>query len=396
MKTEKTGRSPWLKAFAIGAIVLCILSIWMPWLSFGVETDRGMIDLDTICEQDFGQTLQDFAEESWQGWDDDFGYIEDSTIRKQFRDINDGRLECLQIVSDSMMTQSETARFFTKSTVILAQARSLAAKERAGQETIPFEDMDNPEILLEYFGCHNFWIALPGHSALVLAIASWLLLAALVVVGIYSICMVAADKRGLIWLEAVLYGVALLAYGCFALVMNQAISERLTEYAALVGHSIQPFHVSLLPVIIFLCLFGSTVAEFKAPRRVVPEHDWVCTCGVRNPETAGFCASCGNPRGGRTLPQTWVCACGCENGEENRFCSHCGKPRFAYVEPEVNYCRVCGKEIPLGQELCDACRTAKCRGGSTSSTGSLKFNFGGEKKKKAEIPSGFKPPEELG
>ena len=61
MKTEKTGRSPWLKAFAIGAIALCILSIWVPWLSFGVKTDRGMIDLDTICEQDFGQTLQDFA-----------------------------------------------------------------------------------------------------------------------------------------------------------------------------------------------------------------------------------------------------------------------------------------------------------------------------------------------
>ena len=209
MKTAK--RNPWLKAFAIGAIVLCILSIWMPWLSFGVKTDRGMIDLDTICEQDLGLTLQEYAEEDWQGWDDGFGYIEDSTIRKQFRDINDGRLECFQIVSDSMMTQIETARFFTKSAVILAQARSLAAKERAGQETITYEDMDDPAILLEYFGCYIFWATLPGHSALVLAIASWLLLAALVVVGIYSICMVMADKRGLIWLEAVLYGVVLLA-----------------------------------------------------------------------------------------------------------------------------------------------------------------------------------------
>lgn len=396
MKTEKIGRSPWLKAFAIGATVLCILSIWMPWLSFGVKTDRGMIDLDTICEQDLGLTFQEYAEEDWQGWDDGFGYIEDSTIRKQFRDINDGRLECFQIVSDSMMTQIETARFFTKSAVILAQARSLAAKERAGQETITYEDMDDPAILLEYFGCYIFWATLPGHSALVLAIASWLLLAALVVVGIYSICMVMADKRGLIWLEAVLYGVVLLAYGGFALVMNQAISERLTEYAALVGHSIRPFHVSLLPVIIFLCLIGSTVAEFKASKRVVPKRDWVCTCGVRNPETAGFCASCGTPRGGSVVAKTWICACGCKNGEENRFCTKCGNPRFAVVEPRVSHCQKCGKEIPLGQELCNACRAAKHGGGNTSSTGSLKFNFGGEKKKKTEIPDGFKPPEELG
>ena len=43
MKTEKTGRSPWLKAFAIGAIAMSILSNFLPYLKIGLKTDRKKI-----------------------------------------------------------------------------------------------------------------------------------------------------------------------------------------------------------------------------------------------------------------------------------------------------------------------------------------------------------------
>lgn len=393
MKTAK--RNPWLKAFAIGAIVLCILSIWMPWLSFGVRTDHGDIDLNSIVEQDSGMSISDSISQAEAEIGEIDTYLGSVQIVKQVKEMATALIEISSSVEDSQLTPWETACVFAYGGKLLSNATAVVKSAQSGLNLLGLEDVSD---VLDFVGLGSVKESLSGMNTSLsfLTIVGWLFLTALVVVGIYSICMVMADKRGLIWLEAVLYGVVLLAYGGFALVMNQAISERLTEYASLVGHSIRPFHVSLLPVFIFLCLVGSTVAEFKASKRVVPERDWVCTCGVRNPETAGFCASCGTPRGGSVVAKTWICACGCKNGEENRFCTKCGNPRFAVVEPRVSHCQECGKEIPLGQELCNACRAAKYGGGSTSSTGSLKFNFGGEKKKKTEIPDGFKPPEELG
>ncbi len=380
MKTEKTGRSPWLKAFAIGAIVLCILSIWMPWLSFGVETDRGDIDLNSIVEQNNGMSISDSVSQAEAEIDEIDTYLGSVQIVKQIKGMATALTEISLSFEDSQLTPWETACCFGYGGKLLSNAGAVVKSAQSGLDFLGLGDVSD---VLDFVGFGSIKENLSGMntSLCFLAIVSWLLLAALVVVGIYSICMVAADKRGLIWLEAVLYGVVLLAYGGFALVMNQAISARLTEYVSLVGHSIRPFHISLLSVIIFLCLIGGAVAERIAPVKVVPKRGWVCTCGVRNPETAAFCATCGNPRDGRTSPKTWVCACGCENGEENRFCTKCGNPRFS--KPKVSHCQKCGREIPLGQELCDACRAASYGGGNTGSTGSLKLNLGGEKKKEA-------------
>lgn len=389
MKTEKTGRSPWLKAFAIGAIVLCILSLLMPWISFGVKTDRGNIDLDSMMEQSSNMSMKETVRLLQEALDEICGRIDSPEVSSQLRAVGSELIDCIGYLTDSRLTPVETAQLCYKYGKLFDQTQSLVESAQPTLRNLGIEDAND---LLEIMGYGSIEEKMPMVKAL--AAASWLLLAALVVVGIYSICMAAADKRSLIWLEAVLYGVVLLAYGGFALVMNQAISVRLTEYVSLVGHSIRPFHISLLPVIIFLCLIGSAVAERVAPAHVVPKRGWVCTCGVRNPETAGFCTACGNPRGGRTSPKTWVCACGCENGEENRFCAKCGNPRFAGVRPKVSHCRKCGREIPLGRELCDACRAASHGGGSTSNTGSLKLNLGG--RKKTEVSDGLKPPEELG
>lgn len=386
---EKIKRSPWVKAFAIGAIVLCILSLLMPWISFGVKTDRGNIDLNSVTEQSAGVSMAE-ATRLLQGALEEFcSRIDSPEFNSRLKAMSSDLTGCIGYLADSRLTPVETAQLYTKYGRLIDQARSLLESAQPTLRALGIEDADD---VLEIVGCGDTEETMPGVKAL--SAVSWLLLAALVVVGIFGICMVAADKRSLIWLEAVLYGVVLLAYGGFALVMNQAISARLTEYVSLVGHSIRPFHISALPAIIFLCLIGSAVAEHVVPAHVGPERGWVCACGVRNPETAGFCAACGNSRGGRTAAKTWVCACGCENGEENRFCTKCGNPRL--VKPKVSHCQECGREIPLGQELCDACRAAKYGGGNTGSTGGLKLNLSGEKKKKTEIPSGLKPPEELG
>lgn len=356
MKTEKTGRSPWLKAFAIGAIVLCILSIWMPWLSFRVETDRGDIDLNSIVEQDSGMSISDSISQAEAEIGEIDTYLGSVQIVKQVKEMATALIEISSSVEDSQLTPWETACVFACGGKLLSNATAVVKNAQSGLNLLGLGDVSD---VLDFVGLGSVKENLSGMNTSLsfLTIVGWLFLTALVVVGIYSIYTVAVDKRSLVWLEAVLYGVVLLAYGGFALVMNQAISERLIEYASLVGHSIRPFHVSLLPVVIFLCLVGSTVAEFKAPKRVVPEHDWICTCGVRNPETAGFCAACGTPRGGRTLPKTWVCTCGCKNEEENRFCTKCGNPRFS--KPKVSYCKKCGEEIPWGKELCDACAAQK-------------------------------------
>ena len=383
MKTEKTGRSPWVKAFAIGAIVLCILSLLTPWIRFEVKTDRGNIDLNSVTEQSVGVSMEEAARLLQGALEELCGRIDSPEASSQLRVMGSGLIDCIGYLTDSRLTPVEMAQLYTKYGSLISQAQSLL---ESAQSTLRALGIENADDVLEIMGCGDTEEVMPKVKAM--AVVSWLLLAALVAVGIFGICMVAADKRGLIWLEAVLYGVVLLAYGGFALVMNQAISARLTEYASLVGHSIRPFHISLLPVIIFLCLIGSAVADRVVPAYVGPKCGWVCACGVRNPETAAFCASCGTPRGGRTSPKTWVCACGCENEEENRCCTKCGKPRFAHVEPKSSYCQGCGKEIPLGQELCDACRAAGHSGGNTSSTGSLKLNLGGGKEKK--ISPGFR------
>lgn len=356
MKTEKTERNPWLKVLAIGAIALCILSIWMPWLSFRVETDRGDIDLNSIVEQDSGMSISDSISQAEAEIGEIDTYLGSVQIVKQVKEMATALIEISSSVEDSQLTPWETACVFACGRKLLSNATAVVKNAQSGLNLLGLGDVSD---VLDFVGLGSVKENLSGMNTSLsfLTIVGWLFLTALVVMGIYSIYTVAVDKRSLVWLEAVLYGVVLLAYGGFALVMNQAISERLIEYASLVGHSIRPFHVSLLPVVIFLCLVGSTVAEFKAPKRVVPEHDWICTCGVRNPETAGFCAACGTPRGGRTLPKTWVCTCGCKNEEENRFCTKCGNPRFS--KPKVSYCKKCGEEIPWGKELCDACAAQK-------------------------------------
>lgn len=385
MKTEK--RSPWVKTFAIAAIALCILSIWMPWLSLGVKTDRGDIDLNSIVEQDSGMSISDSVSQAEAEIGEIDAYLGSVQIVKQVKGMTTALIEISSSVEDSQLTLWETVCVFAYGEKLLSNANAVVKSAQNGLNLLGLEDVSD---VLDFVGLGSIKENLSGMNTSLsfLTIGGWLFLTALVVVGIYSIYAVAADKRSLIWLEAVLYGVVLLAYGGFALVMNQAISARLTEYASLVGHSIRPFHISLLPVIIFLCLIGSAVAERMAPAHVIPRHGWVCTCGVRNPETAGFCAACGNPRSGRVAAKTWICACGCENGEENRFCTKCGNPRFADVEPKISYCQKCHKKIPWGKELCDVC-AAKKDGGSTDSADILKVHMGDGKKRKTETPSGF-------
>lgn len=352
MKTEKTERSPWVKAFAIGAIVLCILSLLTPWIRFEVKTDRGNIDLNSVTEQSVGVSMEEAARLLQGALEELCGRIDSPELNSRLRAMSSELTGCIVYLTDSRLTPVEMAQLYTKYGRLVDQAQSLLESAQPTLRALGIEDADD---VLEIMGCGDTEEVMPKVKAM--AVVSWLFLAALAAVGIFGICMVAADKRGLIWLEAVLYGVVLLAYGGFALVMNQAISARLTEYVSLVGHSIRPFHISALPVIIFLCLIGSAVAERVVPAHIGPHRGWVCTCG-------------------------------CENEEENRRCTKCGKPRFAHEEQKSSYCQGCGKEIPLGQELCDACRAAGHSGGNTSSTGSLKLNLGGGKEKK--ISPGFR------
>jgi membrane protease subunit (stomatin/prohibitin family) len=81
-------------------------------------------------------------------------------------------------------------------------------------------------------------------------------------------------------------------------------------------------------------------------------------CGTLNPETAKFCASCGEPLAAQpaaAAPATGVAcpSCGIQNAAGAKFCSNCGTS----LAPATVKCPQCGTESPPGTRFCPSCGT---------------------------------------
>jgi membrane protease subunit (stomatin/prohibitin family) len=80
-------------------------------------------------------------------------------------------------------------------------------------------------------------------------------------------------------------------------------------------------------------------------------------CGTLNPESAKFCASCGQAMGSEEAaapPATSVAcpSCGTQNPSGAKFCSNCGT---SLAPPATVRCSQCGTESPAGTRFCPNC-----------------------------------------
>jgi membrane protease subunit (stomatin/prohibitin family) len=79
-------------------------------------------------------------------------------------------------------------------------------------------------------------------------------------------------------------------------------------------------------------------------------------CGTLNPESAKFCASCGEAVGSQAAapPATTVAcpSCGTQNTSGAKFCSNCGT---SLAPPTTVRCSQCGTESPAGTRFCPNC-----------------------------------------
>ena len=79
-------------------------------------------------------------------------------------------------------------------------------------------------------------------------------------------------------------------------------------------------------------------------------------CGTLNPESAKFCASCGEALTAQSeAPATGVAgpSCGTQNAPGAKFCSNCGTS----LAPATVACPQCGTQSPAGTKFCPNCGT---------------------------------------
>lgn len=338
-------KGQYLKFATIAVLLFCVVSLMLPWLSFGVNTERGTINLRTM-----GLQVPDASDEKmyYQMLEEDDGideYIADlpavKKIRKQLISIESGTLGVIKTIEDSKLTPIETAMLFTNGGKALSQAAALAETARSGMSML---DLDIVSDILDYLGLSiqkEFSGLVTG--AKLLAFIYWLVIAAIIAVSIYNIYALATNRRSVVWVETIVYGILLLGYCVFSFAMNQVISAQLTDYIDVVGKSIRPFHIVLWPVLAFVCLAGCLAAELAHPNHgtVKKENVWVCTCGRKNSLEDQFCSGCGHQRKDRgTEKHAWTCVCGHENDETDHFCGFCGRKRNSETVEEPSRLKI--------------------------------------------------------
>ena len=380
-------RSLLLRILSIVAILYCLISLLLPWLRFEVRTDKGIIDLNSIVIQDTGMSFEDMIADM-QGEMGEIGeYIGNVKIVKQLTSIESAATKVIRPLSDSQLTPIETAIMFANGGKVLSLAKALIKSVQSGLSFLGLEEVSD---VLDFIGLGGIKedISSLGTFLKLMALVNWLVIIAMIVVGGYSIYAIIANKRSFMWLETVLYGMLLLGYCGFALLMNQTISKALTEYVEVVGKSIRPFNILLWPIFSCVGLLGCAIAEyilFRSTTGVAENTAWICVCGNENPAKAAFCTKCGSKRSGEKIQECgWTCTCGSKNAEEDSFCHACGKGRY---DRSPSQCKICGRRILTGGDLCDVCSAQR----SDSAKSKVVIRMGGNLR-----TDGFKKPDDLG
>lgn len=299
-KIEKRGQ--YLKIAIMAAVLLCIISLLLPWLRFEVKTERGTIHLDSLGLQNPGPTVEKTLAQAVEDGGPAREYMAEqpavTAITKQLIALESGMLGVVGTIEDSKLTPIETAILFANGGKALSQAAALVETAQSGTTML---DPDTASEILEHFSLDiQADFSRLATTSKLLAILNWLMIAALIAIGSYSIYALVKNRRSLVWAETALYGALLLLYCVFSYLLNQTISAQLADYAEIVGKDIRPFHISLWPVLMVVCLAGCLAAERTLPDAAVcfpiQKRAWICVCGRRNRQADRFCSACGRNR----------------------------------------------------------------------------------------------------
>ena len=317
-KIEKRGQ--YLKIAIMAAVLLCIISLLLPWLRFEVKTERGTIHLDSLGLQNPGPTVEKTLAQAVEDGGPAREYMAElptvKAISRQLIALESGMLGVVGTIEDSKLTPIETAMLFANGGKALSQAAALVETAQSGTTML---DPDTASEILEYFSLdiQTDFSRLATASKL-LAILNWLMITALIAIGSYSVYALAKSRRSLIWAETALYGVLLLLYCVFSYLLNQTISAQLGDYAEIVGRNIRPFHISLWPVLMFVCLAGCLAAEWTLSNAAVcfptQKRVRICVWGRKNRQADRFGSACGRSRSTEAR-QGQVSASGNRGGE---------------------------------------------------------------------------------
>ena len=366
----KRKRTKYFKILSIAAVILCLMSLLLPWIRYEVKTDEGVINLSITREY-----VEDFRRKAFIKLED----VSRDSSRLHLKKSVEACIKIYETVIGNQLTPVEAASDFVYARTAIkgleAAAKNALIEEFGYPESMVTSDLIDSN-LQDSLGL-DAEISEMRTSVTASAVVIWLMIAILVGLGGYVIYATAADKKNLIWILTVYYGILLLACCIFVMKMNSLVRAELEGYGFLAEKSVSPLHIPIWPILVMACLTAAAVEEYALLQlggKVAAVNSWICACGRKNRKSDAFCVSCGRMRGGAKTPP---------------------KPPKAYSN-----CRKCGRQVPMGEELCDRCRYGESTGygGGASDGGEgsrVKIHFK-PSSGRDDVPSGFTPPDGLG
>ena len=372
MYTER-GIARYRKIISAVVISVCILTMFLSWVHFGIRTSDGeMMDLNTVLDEfgSFGYDIDDIVDEFRDLDVDD--YLPDYAITKsevrELKSVRKAVVRAAKALKDSKLTPVETAG------VCVKIGRVVSFLEKYG---IGFRG-DSDVSAAPFFA---------------VGAVLWLLILLVAVLGGYCVYAELAGKKAPYVGVMCVYLIQFLLYLIVTIYVNPKMKDVVEDWCSgsIIGSCIRSeIDTSAIMRIRFAPILGSVllVANFifleknktDALDRVGTEIGnlgrkmvWKCDCGSVNTTASMFCPKCGKRRPAEVTPLdfktdiadriVWICTCGNTNPKKNVFCSRCGArqpgsgPAPAYTPPvRTTYCRGCGKPVRNGTEICDECR----------------------------------------
>lgn len=363
-------RPKYLKILSIAAAILCLVSLLLPWIRYEVKTDDGVINLNATEED-----IETYRKTASSGFAD-----VGSAAKTHIDNCVEACVRIYKTTMDSQLTPLEIASFFSNARTAIKELETafqyeLSAKSDYPESMVTSDFIDSA--MQDSLGL-DVRLSEIRTSAAVSAVLMWLMIAILVGLGGFCIWAAAADRKNFIWVLTVFYGILLLACCIFVMRMNSLVRAELEGYSFLAGKNITPFHIPIWPILTMVCLIVAAVEEYAPLQlwRKVPAGTWTCACSRKNRNLDSFCVSCGGVRSSAKTPP---------EPPKPKACSHCRK---------------CGRQIPIGETLCGRCRYGESTSHDTGSSGSgegsrVKIRLGSSSGTD-DVPSGFRPPDELG
>lgn len=364
MYTER-GIARYRKIISAVVISVCILTMFLSWVHFGIRTSDGeMLDLNTVLDKfgSFGYDIDDIVDEFRDLDVDD--YLPDYAITKsevrELKSVRKAVVGAAKAIRDSKLTPVETAG------VCVKIGRVVSFLEKYG---IGFSGGSDASAA-------PFFVVGAVLCLLILLVA---------VLGGYCVYAELAGKKAPYVGVMCVYLIQFLLYLIVTIYVNLKMKDLYGDdwiFFEIKSTSIMrirfaPILGSVLLVANFIFLeknktdaldkVGTEIGNLG--RKMV----WKCDCGSVNTTSSVFCPRCGKRRPAEVTPLdfktdiadriVWICTCGNTNPKKNVFCSRCGArqpgsgPAPAYTPPvRTTYCRDCGKPVRNGTEICDECR----------------------------------------